>query len=153
MVSQDENEALQLSSHPDDTEKLPFAHQTPLWSPSKAPVTPWEGVRWPSWRVRSVVCCHPSLRLHNQMGTAVLCAFGGRSPCTRIIPSSLSSQELPMGTLSTYSAASASTSLLGIQDFCKKTYQCRSFSRIFCIWWCLTPLFLLSRVCAWRTLS
>lgn len=36
MVSQDENEALQPGSHPDDTERLPFSHHTLLWSSSKA---------------------------------------------------------------------------------------------------------------------
>lgn len=40
MVSQDDSEALQLGSQPDDTEKLPLALQTLHWSSSKALVTP-----------------------------------------------------------------------------------------------------------------
>lgn len=144
---------LQLGSHSGDTEKLPFACQPPLWSSSKAPVTPREGIRRPSWCVRSVVCCHPCFLRHNQIGTAVWCALGGRSPSARVIASYLSSRELPMGTLRTYSAASAGTSLLCRQDFYRKPYQRRSSRHILHVCWCLPPLFLLSRVQAWRTLS
>lgn len=63
LVSKDKNEAVQLGSHADDTEKLPFAHHTLLWSSSKAPGTPYEYERWP---VCLLHCVWPCLFLPTQ---------------------------------------------------------------------------------------